>query len=125
MHAQTTERGRAVGACRDARIEVRVTRREMERIRSRAKRSAMTVSSYVRHLALRDSEAPSIEVDAVALREAHANLKRAGSNINQVAKALNTYGAGGANTAAIDSALSSVTAAASAVTEVLSLVRGR
>ena len=125
MHAQITEGGRVGGACRDARIEVRVTRREMDRIRSKARRSAMTVSSYVRHSALGDREAPSIEVDAVALREAHVNLKRAGSNINQIARALNTYGAGGTHTAAIDSALSSVAAAADAVAEVLSLVRGR
>lgn len=85
----------------------------------------MTVSSYVRHSALRDRETPSIEVDAVALREVHANLKRAGSNINQVAKALNTYGAGGAHATAIESSLSAVTVAANAVTEVLSIVRGR
>lgn len=85
----------------------------------------MTVSSYVWHSALGDREAPSIEVDAVALRKAHVNLKRAGTNINQIARALNTYGAGGAPTVAIDSALSSVATAADAEAEVLSLVRGR
>lgn len=53
MHAQPTERGRAVRVCRNARIEV----------------------------------------DAVAFREGYANLKRAGLNINQISKSLNTHGA--------------------------------
>lgn len=74
----------------DAWLGVRLTRKQHREIKDRAKASGLTVSDYVRIRCTTDPEGPVIKTDAETLRRMHANLRRAGSNLNQVARELNT-----------------------------------
>ena len=56
----------------------------------RAALAGLGVSEYVRRRALSDADAPQIVADVATLRALHANLKRAGGNLNQVARELST-----------------------------------
>ena len=82
-----------MGTTRSARIEVRVTVPEHDAITARARKAGLTVSAYMRSVALGQS-APKLpsSLDADELRRAHANLKHAGSNLNQWVRAVNSYG---------------------------------
>lgn len=110
---------------RGRRIEVRVSDRELSRIKSRARRHCMTVSAYVRDAALRADGAHMVEVDVSLLREVHANLKRAGSNVNQIARQLNTYGPESVHSEMVRMALASISVAADAASTVLVKARGK
>lgn len=68
---------------------------------------------------------PAIDIDAVTLRKAYADLKHAGSNVNQIARALNTRGAGAASVGEIDSALYALARAAEALSSALSITRAQ
>lgn len=81
---------------RRRRIYVRVTENEFARIRSRARKAGMSISAFARTRLLGDAEArPTLDIDIAELRKAFADLKHAGSNLNQCARALNTFGADG------------------------------
>lgn len=76
------------------RPHVRVGEKELKRLRARARRAGMGVSANVRMKALSDGKSrPLVDIDADELRKAFANLKHAGSNLNQCSRVLNTYGA--------------------------------
>lgn len=107
------------------RIEVRVTDCELSRIRIRARRSGTSLSAYVRSSVLRNEGTPRVEIDVTLLREVHANLKHAGSNINQIARVLNTYGVDNCDHKTIESALVSISTAAEAASDLLIEARGR
>ena len=85
----------------------------------------MTASAYLRSRALGGSEPPHVDIDAGELRRAYANLKHAGSNVNQIARVLNTYGGGAVPIARIESALSTIESTASDISRLLSASRGR
>lgn len=122
MHNETNQQVSARG--RALRIDVRVTPREYQRIKSRARKAGIGMSAYMRSRALNDSKNKmTIDVDADELRAAYANLKRAGSNINQCARALNTYGQKGCSEERAIAAMQHVSAAADAVAAALALVR--
>lgn len=84
----------------------------------------MTVSAYVRFAALRSESARVVEVDAPLLREVHADLKHTGSNLNQIARHLNTYGPGSVPDEVVGKALASVADATRAASDVLAAARG-
>lgn len=73
-----------------SRINIRIAKSERDQIFKRAKKRGISVSEYLRRRALVDDNRPVIDVDAETLRRLHVNLKRAGSNLNQVARELNT-----------------------------------
>lgn len=109
---------------RTLRIDVRVSGREYRRIRARARKAGTGMSAYIRSRALSDpKDVAVIDVDASELREAYANLKRAGSNINQCARALNTYGQKGCSEERAIAAMQHVSAAADAIAAALVVVR--
>lgn len=108
---------------RTSRIDVRVTLRERAAIIARSRRAGVTASAYLRSRALSSSETPRIDIDAGELRHAYADLKRAGSNVNQIARALNTYGGGAVPVARIESALLTIESAADDVSRLLSVLR--
>lgn len=115
---QTSARGRVL------RIDVRVTRHEYQRIKSRARKAGIGISAYMRSRALNDPKnVRTINVDTDELKKAYANLKRAGSNINQCARALNTYGQRGCSEERAAAAIQHVSAAADAVAAALVVVR--
>ena len=74
----------------DAWLGVRLSHAQHKAIKERAEATGLTVSDYVRIRCTTDPEGPVIKTDVETLRRVHANLRRAGSNLNQVARALNT-----------------------------------
>lgn len=110
---------------RNRRLEVRVTERERAAISARSRRAGLTASEYVRRRALGDDGRPRLDVDAAALSKALADLKHAGSNVNQIARALNARGAQGAPAGAVGSALARLGDAASLVSAALAIVRNQ
>lgn len=110
---------------RSKRIFLRVNASELKRIRSRARKAGISVSAYMRNAALRHPKTCTvIEVDADGLRKAYADLKHAGSNINQCARALNTYGSDALPASTVVSAARRVGDAAGAIADVLAAARG-
>ena len=108
---------------RKARIEVRVTVAEAERIRARAAALGLSVSAHIRRAALADGPV-TLVADAGALADVYVELRRSGNNVNQVARALNTYGSGGVPDAVVAAALSGVERATEAVAEELARAKG-
>lgn len=76
---------------KDARLNVRLTKQEHATVLLRAKRAGLTASEYVRRTALQDTDRPIIHTDVDLLRDIYRNLRRAGSNLNQCARELNTH----------------------------------
>lgn len=74
---------------RDARLVVRVTEGERARVARRAREAGLTASEYVRLRCLSDPTGPAVRVDAGALRALHAEMRRVGGNLNQLARAAN------------------------------------
>lgn len=112
------------GSCRALRIDIRVTHRELQAIRSRARRAGVGMSEYMRSRALLNLDgAPTFDVDSAELKAAYANLKRAGSNINQCARVLNTYGADTRIAEQTASAMERISLAADAVSAALAAAR--
>lgn len=107
---------------RRRRIYVRVTENELARIRSRARKAGMSISAFARTRLLGDAEArPTLDI--AELRKAFADLKHAGSNLNQCASALNTFGADGDSAANTDRAVRRVSAAADNICALISAAR--
>lgn len=116
------EHRNAIG--RRRRIYVRVTENELTRIRSRACKAGMSISAYTRMKMLGDQEArPTVDLDIAELRKAFADLKHAGSNLNQRARALNTFGADEDSAANTDRAVRRVSAAADNICALIAAVR--
>lgn len=116
------EHRNAIG--RRRRIYVRVTENELTRIRSRACKAGMSISAYTRMKTLEDQEArPTVNLDIAELRKAFADLKHAGSNLNQCARALNTFGADEDSAANTDRAVRRVSAAADNICALIAAVR--
>lgn len=116
------EHRNAIG--RRRRIYVRVTENELTRIRSRACEAGMSISAYTRMKTLGDQEArPTADLDIAELRKAFADLKHAGSNLNQCARALNTFGADEDSAANTDRAVRRVSAAADNICALIAAVR--
>lgn len=107
---------------RTARFELRLTEAEAERIRDRAEASGLSAAAFIRRAALTGGE-PAPIADARELRPLYAELRRCGSNVNQIARALNTYGADGAGDAAVASALAALERACDAVTDAMRSAR--
>ena len=106
---------------RDARLTVRVTPEERARMVSRARAAGLTASELVRRRCLSGPSGPRIVVDASELRAVHAELRRVGSNLNQIARALNAGGLPG--DAAVAFALAEVARASSAAASLLEAAR--
>lgn len=107
---------------RRRRIYVRVTENELARIRSRARKAGMSISAFARTRLLGDAEArPTLDI--AELRKAFADLKHAGSNLNQCARALNTFGADGDSAANTDREVRRVSAAADNICALISAAR--
>lgn len=110
---------------RRRRIYVRVTENELTRIRSRARKAGMSISAFARMRLLGDAEArPTLDIDIAELRKAFADLKHAGSNLNQCARALNTFGADGDSAASTDRTVRRVSVAADNICALISAARG-
>lgn len=107
---------------RSAQVHLRLTANEAARMRERAEASGLWLSAYIRRAAL-SGGVPAPAADARELRPLYAELRRCGSNVNQIARALNTYGADGAGDAAVASALAALERACDAVTDAMRAAR--
>lgn len=74
----------------DARLGIRLSRAELAAINARAKASGHTVSDYVRIRCTEDRDGPRIVTDVDELRRLYVGLRKAGGNLNQVARELNS-----------------------------------
>lgn len=84
----------------------------------------MNISAFARMRLLNDIEArPTLDLDVAELRKAFADLKHAGSNLNQCARALNTFGADGDSAASTERAVRRVSAAADNICALISAAR--
>ena len=102
-------------------VSVAVTAEEGAAIAVKARRSGQSQAAYLRSCALgsagpRARHSPPVNAELFAL--AIAQLNRAGNNINQVARALNTAGA----TLAADEAFSALAETREAVAGILEMV---
>lgn len=104
---------------RSAQVHLRLTSDEAARMRERAEASGLGLSAYIRRASL-SGGGPAPVADARELRPLYAELRRCGSNVNQIARALNTYGAGDA---AVASALAALERACDAVTDAMRAAR--
>lgn len=107
---------------RSAQVHLRLTADEAARMRARSEASGLGLSAYIRRIAL-SGGAPAPVADASELRPLYAELRRCGSNVNQIARALNTYGAEGAGDAAVASTLAALERACEAVTDAMRAAR--
>lgn len=107
---------------RTARFELRLTEVEADRIRERAEASGLSAAAYIRRAALSSGE-PVLVADVRELRPLYAELRRCGSNVNQIARALNTYGADGAGDAAVAASLVALERACNAVADAMEATR--
>lgn len=106
-------------------LNVKLSSREAEAIRARAKARGVTVSAYVCRAALADGPTPAPAADAGQLRDLYAELRRIGNNLNQIARAMNKYGLDGASPAAVRSSLAALDRATGEVADALAEARGR
>ena len=103
-------------------VNLRLSESEAKAIRDRAQASGLSLSAYMRRCSLSD-DAPSPALDARELKPLYTELRRCGNNVNQIARALNAYGAKGASMDEITQALASLANASGAVAEALAHVR--
>lgn len=107
---------------RTAQVHLRLTEREAALMRNRAQAAGLGLSAYVRSRALSGDE-PAPAADARELRPVYAELRRCGSNVNQIARALNTYGAERVDAEAVSDAARALESAADAVAGALARSR--
>ena len=103
-------------------INLRISDSEAKAIRNRAQASGLSLSAYMRCCAL-SADAPSPVADARYLKPLYTELRRCGNNVNQIARALNAYGAKGASMDEVTQALVSLANASDAVAEALARAR--
>ena len=78
---------------RNHRITVRFTETEFSIIETAAKQANMSLASYVRTQVLKGKVQTKIEIvaDVPEIKKLLAEFGKIGSNLNQIAKSLNTY----------------------------------
>lgn len=90
------------------RLEVRLTEVDDMAIRDRARAVGLSRSEYMRRVATHSDDVPRIIVDTDELKRIHTDLRRIGSNLNQIARELNTHHRTECITGSIDGVLSKV-----------------
>lgn len=90
---------------RDKQIKVYVTEKERERLRRKARKHGMRVSDLVREGLIYSNDLKIVVIDFDRLNKAWYELHKQGVNLNEIARAMNTYGPGGCDRAALDRTL--------------------
>lgn len=72
-----------------SRLNVRLSAEEHADIVRRASGAGLTISEYMRRSALQDADRPIIRTDPERLQALYRNLRKAGGNLNQIARELN------------------------------------
>ncbi len=105
---------------RSSRLEVRLTEEEMDMLDERVHASGRSRSDYVRHRLQKVGGSAVPAVTAKGLREALVELKRCGSNVNQIARKLNA----GLSAPEADTCLKELSAATAKIAEAVKISRG-
>ena len=108
---------------RGAWLGVRLSQADRAAIKARADGAGLTVSEYVRRRCTEDRDGPVVEVDAAELKKTHADLRRAGGLLNQVARELNTRHRPNQVETALEHALRTVARASEDVSKLISDAR--
>lgn len=103
-------------------IHLRISEPDAALMRERAQAAGLGLSAYVRRCALSGGAPPSA-ADVRELRPIYTELRRCGNNINQIARAFNAYGIGGAPAADVARAVAELEHAAEAVAVALEAAR--
>lgn len=77
---------------RNTAILIRLTEQERNVLKRKAAETGMSVSDYVRTLAIHSDDASIRVIDTEPLQKAAHELAKQGTNLNQFMKFLNTYG---------------------------------
>lgn len=110
-------------AGKDFRLNVRMSADERDALQRRAELAGMTASEYVRRRSLADGDRPVVKVDDGEVRRLFVQLRRAGSNLNQCARELNTHHNPAVLGVTLDDAISSVAKASRDVSDFIADVR--
>ena len=105
------------------RLNVRLSVSEYQALANQARACGLTMSDFVRLRCLEDDGRPRIVTDVETLRKIHVNLRRAGSNLNQCARELNTYHNSKSISDSLSDAFSAVREASKDVSEFISETR--
>lgn len=108
------------GERRSSSIRIRLSPREREEVTSRSVRAGMTVSAYVRRRCLGPDTGIVGAVDVEELRKTRLELKRAGVNLNQIARQLNAFGECGSTSSIVEASVRQVADAATAISDTIS-----
>ncbi len=73
-------------------ILIRVSKEERERLRRNAAKAGMSVSAYIRAVAINSPDSRVVTIDTEPLRRLRAEVHKHGVNLNQLMRFLNTYG---------------------------------
>ena len=103
-----------------AHVNVRVTPEERAAIAARSASFGMTPSAFMRESALLRDEKPVRVADADELRSIRTDLKRMGNLLNQSVRLAHIYGLDDSTLPLLESAVRSVSDAASRISELLS-----
>lgn len=74
------------------RFELRLTAKEKEILKRKAKKYGMTVSELVRHALIHSDDLSIATIDMAPLKKMVFEIHKHGVNLNQMMKFLNTYG---------------------------------
>lgn len=107
---------------KEAQIHLRISERDAVLMRERAQAAGLGLSAYIRRCALAGG-VPASAADVRELRPIYVELRRCGNNVNQVARALNSYGIGGAPAADVARAVAEVERAAQEVADAMEAAR--
>lgn len=99
---------------RTTQLHFMVTPSEAEFVRSQAAKRRLTLSSYLRQTAFQGGALPTT-LDVRELHNAYIELRRVGTNLNQISKNLNSFGREGADLQQVKSATAAVELATEAV----------
>ncbi|WP_172135144.1 plasmid mobilization relaxosome protein MobC [Adlercreutzia sp. ZJ473] len=96
-------------------LSLRLSSSQHARVESAAARSGLNVSEYARRRLLRDDKRPRIVVDASELKALLAQVRKAGGNLNQLQREVNTRHQAEELAPEISAAIAAVSEAASSV----------
>lgn len=71
---------------------IRVSEKELATLRRRAAKAGMSVSEYIRFVAIESDDLQVVTIDTAPLRKLGFELTKQGTNLNQFMRFLNTYG---------------------------------
>lgn len=107
---------------RTTQLHFMVTPSEAEFVRDQAAKRRLTLSSYLRQVAFQGG-ALQATLDARELHSAYVELRRVGTNLNQISKNLNSLGRDGADSRQVKTAALAVERATVAISEEMAKAR--